>query len=473
MKNISKSYNETIKTLDNILRVSENFDLIGREMIIGNRNAKMYFVDAFCKDEILEKMLEYLTRLEEKQIRSVENTRDFCSNFITYTETDVESDIDTIVTSVLSGTLALIVEGFNQAIMIDARTYPVRSLNEPDNDKVLRGSHDGFTETIVFNTALIRRRLRDPNLIFHAMKVGKKSQADIALCYLDNVVDKKLLKSIKKRIEQIDINTLTMGQQSLVEALLPKQQMFNPFPKVRYTERPDAAVACITEGNIIILVDNSPAAIIVKTSFFEFFQDSNDYYFPPIIGSYLRFVRVIVFSLSVLLTPTWYLLVDNPSFIPEWLSFIRIEEQAQIPVFAQIIAIELIVDMLKLASVNTPQSLSSSFSVIGALILGEFAVGANWFLSEVILYMAFVAIANFTQPSFELGYAMKFSRITIIILTALFGLWGYISGFAIMLLIIATTKTLAGRNYLYPLIPFDKKAIKSLVVRRTITNSKN
>lgn len=472
MKNISKSYNETITTLDNILRVSENFDLIGREMIIGNRNAKMYFVDAFCKDEILEKMLEYLTRLEEKQIKSVENTREFCSRFITYTETDVESSIDTIVTSVLSGTLALVVEGFNQAIMIDARTYPTRSLDEPDNDKVLRGSHDGFTETIVFNSALIRRRLRDPNLIFHAMKVGKKSQSDLALCYLDNLVDKKLLSSLKKRIEKIDINTLTMGQQSLVEALLPKQ-MYNPFPKVRYTERPDAAVACIAEGNIIILVDNSPAAIIVKTSFFEFFQDSNDYYFPPVIGSYLRFVRVVVFSLSVLLTPTWYLLVDNPSYIPDWLSFVRIEEQAQIPVFAQIIAIELIVDMLKLASVNTPQSLSSSFSVIGALILGEFAVGAGWFLPEVILYMAFVAIANFTQPSFELGYAMKFSRITVIILSAIFGLWGYIGGFLLMLILIATTETLAGKKYLYPLIPFDAKAIRSLLFRRSINKSKN
>ncbi len=470
--NIGKNYSETISELDRILRVSENFDLIGREIIIGSRSCKMYFVDAFCKDEVLEKMLEYLTKLDEKQVSSVKNTRDFCSNFITYTETDVVSDIDTIVTSVLSGTLALIIEGFNQAVMIDARTYPVRSLDEPDNDKVLRGSHDGFCETIVFNAALIRRRMRDPNLTFTAMKVGKKSKTDIALCYLDNLVDKRLLDNLKKRIEKIDVNTLAMGQQSLIECLIPKQ-FYNPFPKVRYTERPDAATACITEGNIIILVDNSPSAIIVKTSFFEFFQDSNDYYFPPAIGSYLRFVRVIVFTLAVILTPTWYLLVENPSYIPDWLSFVTIDKATQVPIFAQIIAIEVIVDMLKLASVNTPQALSNSFSVIGALILGEFAVSANWFLPEVILYMAFVAIANFTQPSFEMGYAMKFSRITVIILTAIFGLWGYIAGFALMAVIIATTKTLEGRRYLYPLIPFDLKAIKSLVVRKSINNSKN
>ncbi len=472
MNVISKSYDETIHTLDEILRVNENFDLIGREMIIGGRSSKMYFVDAFCKDEVLEKMLEFLAKLSKEQISSVKNTRDFCSHFITYTETDVESDIDTIVSSILSGTLALIIEGFNHAIMIDARTYPTRSLNEPENDKVLRGSHDGFTETIVFNAALIRRRLRDPNLTFHAMTVGSKSKTDIALCYLDNIVDKKLLNNLKKRIEKIKVNTLAMSQQSLVESLIPKQ-FYNPFPKVRYTERPDAATACITEGNIIILVDNSPSAIIVKTSFFEFFQDSNDYYFPPIIGSYLRFVRMLVFSLSILLTPTWYLLVENPLYIPEWLSFIKIDAHSQVPILAQILAIEIIVDMLKLASVNTPQALSNSFSVIGALILGEFAVGADWFLPEVILYMAFVAIANFTQPSFELGYAMKFSRITVIILTALFGVWGYIAGFALMILLIATTKTLEGRRYLYPIIPFNRKAFLSLFVRKSINNSKN
>ena len=472
MEKISKNYTDNINSLDSVLRVSENFDLIAREMYIGGRNAKMYFVDAFCKDEILEKMLEYLTRLEPEQINAVRNTREFCSRFITYTETDIESDFETIVSSVLSGTLALVIEGFNHAIMIDARTYPVRSLDEPDNDKVLRGSHDGFTETIVFNTALIRRRIRVPELTFHAMKVGKKSKTDIALCYLDNEVDKKLLENLKKRIENIRVNSLAMSQQSFVESLLTKQ-FYNPFPKVRYTERPDAAAASISEGNIVILVDNSATAIIVQTSFFEFFQDSNDYYFSPMIGSYLRFVRMVVFSLSILITPVWYLLVENPEFIPDWLSFIRIENQAQIPVLAQILAIELIIDMLKLASINTPQALSGSFSVIGALILGEFAVGAKWFLPEVILYMAFVAIANFTQPSFELGYAMKFSRILIIILTALFNFWGFLAGFLITLLLIATTKTLEGRKYLYPIIPFNAKALSNLLIRKSINKSKN
>ncbi len=472
MKKFVENYEENIKTLNAIFRIEENFDLKEREIIIGGRKAKLYFVDAFCKDEMLEEILKVLLRLEKEEVDSVKSTNDFCSKFINYTEAKVESDVDSAVTDVLSGPAALIIDGFEQAIIIDAKKFPLRSLEEPENDKVLIGSHDGFTETVIVNSALIRRRIRDPNLSFFGMKVGKKSKTDIALCYLNNIVDKKVLNNLKKRIEKIEINTLSMSQQSFVESLLPKQ-VYNPFPKVRYTERPDAAAASIAEGNIIILVDNSPTAIIVKTSFFEFFQDSNDFYFSPVVGSYLRFVRTLVFTLSVILTPTWYLLVKNPEFIPQWLSFIKIDEPTQVPIFAQLIAIELIVDMLKLASVNTPQPLSNSFSMIGALILGEFAVTANWFLPEIILYMAFVAIANFTQSSFELGYAMKFTRITVILLTRFFNFWGYIAGFVLMLVILATTKTLTGRNYLYPLIPFDKKALFSLIVRKSISKSKN
>jgi len=472
MEKLSGNITNDINLMDSKLRVTESFDLIARETYIGGRVAKMYFVDAFCKDEILERMLEYFSVMTPKDVRSAENTRDFCSKYVTYTETDVETDIETIVTAVLSGTLALIIEGFNQAIMIDARTYPIRSMDEPDSDRVLRGSHDGFTETIVFNTALIRRRLRDVNLTFHHMTVGEKSKTDISLCYLDNVVDKKQLESLKKRINSVKVNTLSMSQQSLAESLMPKQ-WYNPFPKVRYTERPDTATACIAEGNIIILVDNSPVAIIVNAGFFDFIQDSNDFYFPTLIGNYLRYVRMIVFVLTMILTPVWYLLIKNPEYIPTWLDFLRIEEPVHLPVIFQLLIIELVVDALKLASLNTPNSLSGSFSVIGALVLGEFAVNAKWFVAEVVLYMAFVTIANFAQPSFELGYAFKFSRILLLVLTAIFNLWGFVAGCVIIITLIATTKTLGGKSYLYPLIPFDKKALSSLFIRKNILRSKS
>lgn len=319
------SYKENVKMLDDYFRVNENFDLVARDIKLASHNAKMYFIDGFAKDALLEKIMAFIMKLTDEEIDACKDTRDFANKFIPYVEVDVHGEIETFATFVFSGAIGLIVEGFENGILIDARTYPVRNVEEPDNDKVLRGSHEGFVETLIFNTALIRRRIRDRNLIMEIHQVGVKSRTDVVLCYLENKVDKKLLKRLQKKLSEIDVNSLAMGQESLVECLVKKQR-YNPFPKVRYTERPDAATACIYEGNIIILVDNSPAAMIVPSSFFAFIQDTNDFYFPPVVGTYLRMVRGIIFALAMLLTPLWYLFITNPDIAPGWLSFITIKE---------------------------------------------------------------------------------------------------------------------------------------------------
>ncbi len=461
------TYNDNVSLLDGYFRASENFDLVAREIFIGSRNAKMYFIDGFAKDEILEKVMEFIMRLTDDDLKEYKTARDFANKFLPYIEIDVHSEVETFSTFVYAGAIGLIIDGYKGGILIDARTYPVRSVEEPDNDRVLRGGREGFVETIIFNTALIRRKIRDRNLTMEIHQVGECSKTDVVLSYLENKVDKKLLRRLRKNLSEIKVNALSMSQESLAECLV-KKQYFNPFPKVRYTERPDAASACIYEGDIIVLVDGSPAAMIVPTSFFEFLQDTNDFYFPPIVGSYLRIVRAIIFSLALLLTPVWYLLIQNPQLIPQWLSFIQIDEPYSIPVFLQLMIIELVVDALKLASLNTPNSLSNSLSIIGALVLGELAVSAKLFSSEVVLFMAFVAIANFAQPSIELGYAFKLSRVFILVMTALFNITGFAVAIILTVLTIAFTKTISGKSYLYPLIPFKGKALISLLFRLPI-----
>ena len=238
---------------------------------------------------------------------------------------------------------------------------------------------------------------------------------------------------------------------------------------MRYTERPDCAAASITEGRILLLVDNSAAAMILPTSIFDFVQDTNDFYFPPLVGSYLRFVRALVSLFTMFMTPVWYLLIKNPDIVPKWLEFIQVHEPNSIPILLQLLIIELINDGVKLASLNTPTVLSNAFSVVGALILGEFAIKAGLFVPEVLLYMAFVAIANFTQPSFELGYALKLFRMLLLVLTALFNWWGFAAGVGLFLLTIAITPTVCNSGYLYPLIPFNWRAFRRLLWRRPIS----
>ncbi len=466
------SYNENISFLDEYLRTKENFDIVAREIIIASRPAKMYFIDGFAKDEILEKVMEFIMRLRDENLKDAKSTREFANRFLPYIEVDVHSEIETFSTFVYAGAIGLIVDGYKGGILIDARTYPVRSVEEPDNDRVLRGGKEGFVETIIFNTALIRRKIRSRDLTMEIHQVGEQSKTDIVLSYLESKVDKKLLARLRKNLNNIKVNALSMSQESLAECLVRKQYL-NPFPKVRYTERPDAAAACIYEGDIILLVDGSPAAMIVPTSFFEFLQDTNDFYFPPIVGSYLRIVRAIIFGLALLLTPVWYLLIQNPEMIPKWLNFIIIDEPYSIPVFLQLMIIELVVDALKLASLNTPNSLSNSLSIIGALVLGELAVSAKLFSSEVVLFMAFVAIANFAQPSIELGYAFKLSRVFILAMTALFNIVGFCIAIILTVLTIAFTSTISGKSYLYPFIPFKGKALLSLIFRLPISRKNN
>ena len=451
-------YNE--KLLDRYFRTDLNYDVVATRFNAGGRKAKLYFIDGFINGETSERVMNFMMQASEID-KDVGTAEDFAQRLIAYMEIELSNDIEKIAKVVYSGAMLVIVDGFDTGFLVKTRSYPKRNVGEPDNDKVLSGAHDGFVESIMINTALIRRRIRDRDLVMEVREAGVRSKTDIAICYLKGRADEKIVADIRKRIDKIDVNTLNMSQESVIECLVRKQK-WNPFPKVRYTERPDAAAASIAEGSVILFVDNSPTAMIIPTGFFDFLQDTNDYYFPPCVGTYLRFVRGLIFGLALLLAPVWFLLIKNPEHIP-------IKEYYSLPIISQLLIIEVVIDALKLASLNTPSSLSNSFSVISALVLGDLAVSAELFSSEVVLIMAFVAIANFAQPSFELGYAFKLSRIFIVVMTAIFNLWGFIIGFLIVALVIAFTKTVTGRGYLYPLIPFNGKAISRLLIRESIS----
>lgn len=467
MHTFTNNYSENLHLINKKLRVAENFDIIVKRITVGSRGATLFCIDGFVKDIMLEKMLEYFTKLTEKEMNNATNARELVDRYITYIEADTEEDVDAFATLILTGAVGMIVDGYSSAIIIDSRTYPARDVQEPESDKVLRGSHEGFVETIIFNTALIRRKIRNPNLTMKSFQVGRSSKTDIVISYLEDKVDKKLLKTVIDKLNSIDVDSLSMSHESVKECLVPGQP-FNPFPKFRYTERPDAAAACIYDGNIILLTDGSPTAIILPTGIFDFVQDINDFYFSPFIGTFLRFIRATVFFLTLFLVPVWYLYTQYHESLPGHFKFMLIEEPNTVPIIVQLLIVEFVIDTLRLASLNTPNALSNSFSVVGALVLGEFAVRSGWFVSEVVLFMAFVAIANFTQPSYELGYAIKISRAFILILCAFFKIWGLIAGAVIVFAVIATTKTINGYTYLYPLIPFDKKALKSLLYRRPL-----
>lgn len=467
MEKISNDYRENVRMLDGLLGVGRSCDMVSRDYLIGGRRARLWVVDGFGSDSILERMGAFWLTLKPENVVGLTEMQDFLDRYITFSESNVTFDISDAVTSVFLGKSLLAVEGLAGVALMDAKGYPSRSVHEPPDGKVLRGSHDGFVEAVVPNMALLRRRIRDPHLTMEGHKVGSRTHNDAVLCYLDDKVDQDLLRKLRGKLLGLDVRSLSMAQESLAEAIRPKQ-WYNPFPKVRYTERPDAAAASIMEGSIVLMVDNSPSVMILPTGFFDFTQESNDYYFPPLVGTYLRVLRVTVFLLSLFITPAWYLMVSEPNRLPGWLNFLSSPEPVSLSLLSQLLVVEFLIDVLKLASLNTPDSLSNSFSMLGALVLGDFAVQAGWLGPEVLVYMAFVAIANYAQHSYEMGYAVKLCRMALLLLIWLFDWWGFIGGILGILTLIASTRPLIGKGYLYPFIPFNGKDLWALLHHRPI-----
>ncbi len=464
---LSGNYKEDCRLLDRLLRVGESFDMIKKPLSVGGGELMLYYIDGMIKDDTLQRILQYFVSIERLD-EEVGSCEEFLRKNLPYVETDETRDVELMVTMVLSGaTLALGSMFGRSAVIIDARTYPARGTEEPESDKVLRGSHDGLVETLVFNTALIRRRIRDPRLTFSYVSVGSESRTDVCVAYIEGEADMEYVKRIKRELSSLKVKTLPMGQQSLSECLMPRGA-WNPFPKVRYTERPDTAAAQLYEGNVLILCDTSPAAMILPTSIFDFMQETDDYALSPLTGCILRLVRHFSMLLTLVFTPIWLAFIIHPELLPEAVAFILPQNQAKIPVSAQLFLVEIMLDALKLASLNTPSPLSGSLSAVAGLILGDFAVSAGWVIPEVVLYMAFISIVNFTQPGIELGFAFKYLRIGLLVLTVLFGFYGFFAGIIGIAILAAATKTVFRKeSYLYPLIPFNGKALLRLFFRMT------
>ena len=457
---LSENYGLNIEMMSRLLRVDESFDMIERHLTVADRDMCFFYIDGFVKDGEMLRIMQYL--LSQKAIgRAGELERK-----MPYVEVEVCSEVQKIILAVMSGQTAVFAESFGgEAILLDLRTYPARPTQEPESDRVMQGARDGFVETLVVNTALIRRRIRDPRLTMEHFSLGGSSGTDVVVCYMEGVAKAETVEDVRQKISTAHPKSLTLGYQSLAETLI-RSGWYNPFPKIRTTERPDTASAQLLEGSVIVLCDTSPQAMILPTSIFDYLEETDDFCFPPLTGSYLRLVRTAILLLSVIITPLWYLSIEYADRLPDALAFLVPDDPGALPIILQLFLVELAIDGLKIASMNTPDILSNSLSVVGALILGDFAVDVGWLCGDVILYMAFVAIANFAQQNYELGYAFKFMRMMILALVYFLGIWGFVAGILLFLFFISTNRTLSAKHhYLYPLLPFNLKDFLHLIIR--------
>lgn len=461
---LARKLEDNLAYLREEMGLGESFDVVARWLSIAGREAVLVFVDGFAKDQVLLRLVQVLQGLAVDKV-APDPIKKLLAQYIGYIEVDTVDFLEDIPKQVLAGPVVLLVDGNRQAIVIDAREYPARGPEEPDIERVTRGSRDGFTETLVFNTALIRRRIRDPKLRVELQQAGKRSLSDMAIVYIKDIADPGLVELIKERLKAIDIDGLPMAEKSVEEFLT--LGTWNPFPQVRYTERPDVAAVHILEGHVVILVDTSPSAIIAPATFFHHVQHAEEFRQNALVGAYLRWVRLLGVAASLVVTPLWLLLALHPEVVPPALRLVGPGKLGKVPLFLQFLFAELGLDLVRMAAIHTPSALATALGIIAAFMIGDFAAKVGLLIPEVVVYMAVAAVGTFATPSYEFGMAIRLIRLALLFLTGFFGPAGFITGLIILLLLLLTTKSF-NVPYLWPLLPWDGAALWDVVLRRPV-----
>lgn len=419
--------------------MNDSYDLKHRILNFRGRLIHLYFLASLSNDTLISRLVE---GIENNQGKDLEN----CLNM-----GDVEivktNDIANIQYALMCGNCALF-DGETTYVM-DTKNYPNRSIEEPETEKSVRGAKDGFNESILNNTGLLRRRIKSVELCFHKETIGTKNPMDIAVAYLEDKVDREVLEKVLNRIKEIRAQELIMSDRAIEELLL--DQGYNPFPLVRYSERPDIVATHIQHGYIAIICDTSSSVVMLPTTIFEILEHVEEHRQTPLIGTFIRLIRLSAVMLSIYLVPIWILCVSYMKW--DWTFFV------------QVLLVELSIELLRIATIHTPESISNAMGLIAALLLGQFAIDLGFFSEEILLFCAIGSIGGFATPNYELSLTNKYVKVMMIISIMLLNIYGFII-FNICLWVYLATLKPFGMSYLYPLFPLNLKALGQFLVRK-------
>ncbi|MDT8903400.1 spore germination protein [Anaeroselena agilis] len=461
-RKIDKDIEVNISYLKELLGVGETFDINFREFRVGHRKAASFSVNGMINDVLVTNIFQDMMVFCQEEM-NVNTLQKLLHSRVTHTQAKLLDNMHDALIGLLAGEIIFFVDKEEEVLVIDARGIPHRSPSESMIEKVTRGSRDSFVEILPFNTTLIRRRLRDPGLRFETVKVGARSQSDIAIAYIKDIADPSIIETVKRRLKSISIDGVPMAEKAIEEFIL-RGNRWNPLPRVRYTERPDVVAVHLLEGHVCVLVDTSPHVMILPTTFWHHVQHAEEYHQNPTIGSYLRLIRLFGVMLSLLLPPLWLSIVFQPGLLPETLAFLGPRDPGIIPLGFQFILAEIGVELVRMATVHVPSSQATALGFIGSFMLGEFATKVGLFGNEVIFYTAIAVVGAFATPSVELAMAMRFFRLVLLLLVMMFKLPGLLIGLLALFWLFVTTKSFE-YPYLWPLLPFNYQAMKDVLLR--------
>ncbi len=450
--------NEQLQKRTNSIKkaIVPSFDVVIREICVQQHEMVLIFISSLSDSQLITSLVEGLTISATSQIELT-----FYPGSVSMLE-----DENMAITNILSGQCIALLDTNDNYFCIETRHYPSRSTAEPNVERSIRGAHDGFVENIILNVGLIRRRIRDPKLHIVLNKEGIKTRTDIAYAYIEHLVDQDVLDDFLHRLRTID-ETEILSERVLVEKLYGKT--VNPYPHVRYTERPDICSIHLLQGYVVVLVDNCPTAIIIPTTFFEQTKQIEEYTQTTIIALFTRVIRMVGILFSLYLLPLWIaLLVDqNPTMLNLPMKEIHIYTFG-----FQVIFADIVVEWIRQSLIHTPMILSSIMSFIAVFLLGDMAIELGAYTKEILIMIALSNIGNLLTPSYELSLANKMFRIFIGMLALFFGQVGFCIGVFLHIIVLLSTKTIKF-PYLYPLIPFSYRECYRMLIGKSITLKKD
>lgn len=450
--------NKIVEQLKKDLSYKTSFDVTFREISSNYHKYNVIFFNFLINNNSIINIIYSLNKFD-----SYEGVDSLTSVLLNEAST-VSSNYEEIYDSVLNGNVLIFVDDEEKAIISEVRNYPTRSISEPDSEKVVRGSKDGFTENIAINIGLIRRRIKSGSLHIEKYIIGSKSKTIVALVYIDGIIDKKILSHIKHRLSNVLVEELTMSDKALEELLINNKH--NLYPLVKYTERPDTFSSHLYQGMFGILVDTSPSAILGPISIFDHMQHAEEFRQTKVAGSYLRITRYLGIILSFLAVPLWFSLIEYDIIKLDYFGNIFEVNNDRLSILVQLLLMELGIEFIRMASIHTPNALSTSMGIIAGVIIGEMAINMNILSEQIVLLGAISAIGSYITPSYELSLANKITKIFLILMVFFFKIYGLFIGLIIIFIYLALQKSFT-RSYLYPLIPFNFKYLKKQIFRKS------
>lgn len=429
-------------------------DILQRDMTLGAEHGIdcfLLYIEITMSSVMFETTAigQFLTRLSvvpENEIR-----RQLAENGQGLSDMVLYDTAEEAAAGLLTGDAILVIDGFAHAMKIPDKGYPGATVRDTDSEKVLRGSNEGFNENVKINTALLRKRLQSTDLKVENMSLGVRTNTLVNLVYMDGIVKKGLLEHVKARLSDFVIDGIL---DSGMAEQLTEETWLSPFPQIQSTLRPDRAVMAVLDGKVLILCNNSPAALIVPSDYNSFIQTADDYYQRPIVASFGRMLRYVASFLAVAM-PGLYLAVTNfqTGILPTTLlmSFAAARLGVPFPAVVEVLLMELSFELLREAGVRLPGAMGNTIGIVGGLIIGQAAVDANIVSPIVVIVVAFTALCSFSIPNEEFAGAFRMLKFFVILMSAWLGFFGFLWSMFAILIHLALLKSF-GQPYLLPFI---------------------